>query len=123
MNNAVDYASTTTPLGYVCADCGARGCKLWREYQTFLEHQVLRCAPCAGKSQKTDVSSMDAAGRRAIPESESRPLAGTRTDQIGWLVPAVPTPDGASYWGYTSVPEAGCAWWRALPLASTDGTR
>jgi hypothetical protein len=39
-----------------------------------------------------------------------------RTDQIGWLVPAVPAPPpGDGFWGYTSVPDEGCRWWRALP--------
>jgi hypothetical protein len=27
----------------------------------------------------------------------------------------VPTPDLSTFWGYTSVPEEGVAWWRALP--------
>lgn len=122
MSNAVDYASKTTPPGYVCADCGAAGCKLWREYQTFLEHQVLRCVACAGKNQERDVSSMDASGRRFAPEYAF--VRDQRTDQIGWLVPAVPTEDGATYWGYTSVSEAGCAWWRTLPLEPrAEGTR
>lgn len=31
-------------------------------------------------------------------------------------VPAVPTPDGSTYWGCSSVPSGGDAWWRALPL-------
>jgi hypothetical protein len=38
------------------------------------------------------------------------------SDQIGWLVPAVPTEEGDTYWGYTSVPSAGCVWWFLLPL-------
>jgi hypothetical protein len=40
-----------------------------------------------------------------------------RTDQIGWRVPAVPTEDGKSYWGYTSVPQPGCDWWESLPTS------
>jgi len=43
----------------------------------------------------------------------------TRTDQIGWRVPAVPTEDGKSYWGYTSVPQPGCDWWSNLPTTSS----
>lgn len=103
----IDYTKHAVPDGYVCADCGAFGVKLWREYQTFLENQVLRCCKCAGKSQNKDVSSIDADGKRVDQ-------TGCRTDQIGWLVPAVPTEDG-SYWGYTSVPAEGCIWWRRLP--------
>jgi hypothetical protein len=112
----VDYASATTPKGYVCRDCGAKGCKLWREYQTFLNHQVLRCVDCAGKNQERDVSSMDADGRRLSPEYDF--LRGQRSDQIGWLIPAVPTEEGDTFWGYTSVPEPGVQWWRRLPLRS-----
>lgn len=77
---------------YVCADCGASGVRLWREYQTFLEHQVLRCRACAEKH----------AGKTMIG------------DQIGWMVLAVPAP-GNTYWGYTSVPAEDVAWWKSLP--------
>jgi hypothetical protein len=41
------------------------------------------------------------------------------TDQIGWMVPAVPTPDGDTFWGYTSVPLEGVLWWKALPTDPT----
>ncbi|HOI96943.1 MAG TPA: hypothetical protein PLA19_00355 [Candidatus Pacearchaeota archaeon] len=36
-------------------------------------------------------------------------------DQIGWLIPAVPAEGNDTYWGYTSVPQAGCNWWDKLP--------
>lgn len=48
---------------------------------------------------------------RAVPADES----SGRTDTIGWRVPAVPTEDGEGFWGYSSVPPEGVAWWRALP--------
>ena len=105
----INYAKKETPPNYICCRCGAAGCKLWREYQTFLDHQTLLCAKCAGKDQKKDVSAIDAAGRY-----ESGDLLG-KIDQIGWYVPAVPTEQNDTYWGYTSVPEAGCTWWRNLP--------
>lgn len=109
----VDYASDTTPDGYRCGTCGATGCKLWREYQTFLEHQSLSCCDCAGASQKKDVSAIDAAGNIETDFG--------RCDQIGWRVPAVPTEEGGTFWGYTSVPEAGCAWWKRLPTRAPSG--
>lgn len=97
------------PLVYECIDCKARGVRLWREYQTFLENQELRCRACALKAQKKT-------------EEEQ-----AHTDQIGWLVPAVPTElplnaqwqlEGEStFWGYTSVPNEGVDWWKALPVA------
>lgn len=81
--------------GYTCSDCGVRGVKLWREYQTFLDSQTLRCRACCEKH----------AGK---PKSEN-------SDQIGWSVPAVPTPDGTTFWGYSSVPILAVNWWDALP--------
>jgi len=79
--------------GYTCSDCTASGVKLWRSYQVVLDGQVLRCTSCCQKH-----------------EGKER-----RDDSIGWSVPAVPTPDGETFWGYTSVPAAAAAWWRALP--------
>lgn len=49
---AIDYASSVAPRLYRCDTCGAHGCKLWREYQTFLDHQTLECCDCAAQSQK-----------------------------------------------------------------------
>jgi len=107
----VDY-SGGAPDGYVCSTCCAIGCKLWREYSKFLENQVLRCIDCAGKNQKKDVSNVDELGR--IPWEYGHG-AIQMTDEIGWLVPAIPTEDGITYWGYSSTPETGVDWWRRLP--------
>ncbi len=110
--DAFKYAGRFTPGGYACGQCSRHGCKLWRRYQTVLEHQSLFCAECAGKNQDHDVSSLDDNG---TTPAEHRAGFSSRHDSIGWLVPAVPTEDGETYWGYTSVPDAGVAWWRALP--------
>ena len=107
-SHPVDYSKTETPPNYVCHTCGAGGCKLWREYQTMLDSQKLHCAPCAAKGQKKDISSIDARGHRKCE-------SGGTTDQIGWLIPAVPTAENDTYWGYTSVPQRGCDWWARLP--------
>ncbi len=113
MINAFKYEDGYTPGGYACGQCAKHGCKLWRRYQTFLEHQSLFCADCAGKNQSFDVTDVDSDGRApiALPGEMS---AQRRSDSIGWLVPAVPTENGETYWGYTSVPDDGVAWWRAL---------
>jgi len=87
------YADFKAPEGYKCK-CGKTGVKLWREYNTFLDQQTLYCVECACADQK-----------KPMPETG---------DQIGWLVPAVPTEDGDTYWGYTSVPIMGCIWWDRL---------
>ena len=89
------YSDNTTPDGYKCDDCGATGVRLYRLYQTFLDHQRLRCHKCACKNQSQN------------PDTESE-------HSIGWLVAAVPTEDGDTYWGYTSVPQAGVEWWNRL---------
>ncbi len=87
------------PSFYVCSACKAGGLKLWRQYQTFADHIQLLCAACAEKDQ-------------------DKPIDLSESDSCGWLVPAVPTLDAnAPYWGYTSAPAEGCAWWKALPLS------
>lgn len=111
----VDYSKTETPPSYKCGKCQATGCKLWRDYQTFLEHQSLLCATCAGQEQGKNVSDIDADGMRSSHYN--------RTDQIGWRIPAVPTEENDTFWGYTSVPEAGCEWWRRLPTLSEQARR
>lgn len=119
----VDYESSTVPAGYHCGKCGALGIKLWREYNTFLNHQSLLCAGCACAEQNNGERSFTVAssdGGRAIVSATYTPdkhgMSGPSGDQIGWRIPAVPTADGTTYWGYTSVPDDGVAWWKRLPL-------
>lgn len=92
---------------YECGKCGAKDCKLWREYNAFLEHQTLYCVNCAGKNQNKDVSGINSEGQ--FPSG---------SDQIGWLIPAVPTKEYDTFWGYTSVPTDLVNWWRELPTRS-----
>jgi hypothetical protein len=80
---------------YRCSKCNATGVKLWRQFNAFLDHIELLCAPCAEEDQ----------------DKEWDPAKG---DQIGRYVPAVPTIDGDTYWGYTSVPPEGVKWWHSL---------
>ena len=105
---AVDYASGRGPAAYRCGKCGRDQVKLWRDYQTFLNSQFLTCGECtkrqAGKSGVIDAKGM-------LDDRGYGP-----SDSIGGKVPAVPTEDGSTYWGYTSVPHDGVEWWRALPL-------
>jgi len=102
-----NYRCSQTPSGYKCAKCGKSGVKLWRDYNTFLSYNQLLCCDCAAVDQGKDIDDIDARGCRSSD-------LGQRTDQIGWYVPAVPTQDGSSYWGYTSVPQCGVDWWRRL---------
>lgn len=108
---SVNYLSTIPPEGYRCNTCGRHGCKLWREYQTFLNHQTLACCDCAAKEQKKDVTGITDDGM--VPDPKYG--ASLSSDQIGWRIPAVPTEEGDTYWGYSSVPMAGVGWWKRLP--------
>jgi hypothetical protein len=94
-----------SPEHYRCGECGVTGVRLWREYNTFLDYQHLYCRVCATKAQNKTAE--------AIEES----IRHGRCDQIGWLVPAVPTRDGSTFWGYSSVPQGLCNWWNSLPNA------
>ena len=101
------FSGGAAPEGYVCTRCRSAGRKLWREYNTCADYTKLFCAACALKNQRK---------KGPVGEDGKRlDNMGDRTDQIGWLIPAVPTEDGATFWGYSSVPPAGCTWWRGLP--------
>src|SRR4051812_46440117 len=92
----VRMAASLMPDEYACARCGARGCKLWRQPQTFTIE--LLCALCAATDQGAPIDGLTEYGTRP---SEVRP--GTMTNEIGKLMPAVPSGDwDGGYWGYTS---------------------
>lgn len=93
------YSSTTTPEGYACP-CGATGVRLFREYQTFLEHQSLTCAACIEKETGREVTRYD--------------------ETANWKVAAVPTEDGSTFWGFSSVPKGGVDWWHRLPVHKSE---
>ena len=99
-------------IPYKCSTCGAENCKLWRLFNTFLSHQRLMCGPCALADQKQQ-GPIDADGC-VYDESIQR-----HCDQIGCHVPAVPTLDGETFWGYSSVPIEGVDWWTSLPSYPT----
>jgi hypothetical protein len=91
----------------VCGKCGAQGCKMWREYQTFANKTDVLCGPCAlakeGKAGPID------------SEGQIRSDLCGKIDSIGWMTPAVPDLEGRGFWGRGHVPEHAVAWWRALP--------
>jgi hypothetical protein len=106
-----DYTSAAMPPAYRCGTCGDTGVKLWRRYQTFLDHQDLLCGDCAAKDQGEEPPGAD---------GKIETDCG-RSDAIGWMVPAVPTESGETFWGYTSVPQAGVEWWHRLPTRRAKG--
>lgn len=104
----VDYSSTATPSSYVCGNCKKSGVKLWRDYETFLQNQTLRCADCAAREADVDISTMNDDG--------SRLEDGRRCVEIEWRIPAIPTAENDTFWGYTSSPLASREWWARLPV-------
>lgn len=101
----VDYKQKSVPGDYKCDDCSVFGVRLWREYQTIASQTKLLCAHCAEKDQQNNHD----------PGWKSSFSSGNG-DQIGWLIPAVPTEGSDTYWGYTSVPDDGVEWWKNLPI-------
>lgn len=103
----VDYTKDEVPENYKCSKCNAHGVKLWRECNVFFDHNDMSCCRCASAEEGVNVES-DSDGKHVD-------RFGLFTDQIGSLVPAVPTEDGDSCWGYTSVPRSGVLWWKSIP--------
>lgn len=96
---------TTHP--YECVGCGAKGVKLWREIHGC-DDGWIGCVSCVmRKTGKVVVVDEDGVSTDSVHG---------RSDQICGKIPAVPTEDGRSFYGYSSVPEPGCRWWKALPL-------
>jgi len=107
------YQDKATPDGYRCHQCGATQRKLWRDIRVVATAIKLSCGSCA-LSQEKVTGPIDNRGRVKTFDFTNRD--GELSDQIGGLLPAVPTEDGRTFWGYTSVPADACAWWRGLPL-------
>lgn len=145
LNTPVDYAAGA-PDSYRCQKCDVFGVKLWRDYSSFLDNQRLLCLACAcadqdelceptedGKSLYTGKTyhlyrmPYDKPGwftgydpAKGSPEGAVEfKTQRERCDQVGSMVPAVPTEDGMTYWGYTSVPQSGVDWWHRLPYTAS----
>ena len=80
---------------YKCGGCGASDIRLWRRWNTFVSAQSLTCKLCSEIEQGVEL--------------------GERGDEIGNRIPAVPTEEGDTFWGYSSVPDDAVKWWIHLP--------
>ena len=107
---AFSYPSQVIPPAYICSRCKTPGLKLWRQYNTPVKFIELVCARCAdpGLKVERDGTNLDEYKRRSDQITD-------RIGTTGSLIPAVPTEEADTYWGYSAVPIAGVAWWRALP--------
>lgn len=94
-----------TTINYVCGECNRGECKLWRLTHTSPKYQLLTCAKCI--TQKSNIA-IDQDGRCINKYGE-------HTHQILDLVPAVPTADFSTFWGYTGEPQDRVVWWENLP--------
>ena len=103
----MDYTRSVPPSTYLCGRCGVFGCKLWREYNRAADYTELLCCDCAGRVENTDVRAIDAAGKTVWEHGV--------THTIGWMVPAVPTENGTTYYSEGALPEVGLRWWTRLP--------
>jgi len=69
-----------------------------------------------GHQNKMGVFALASAGDECrSTQGITSPTAFYIIGTTGSLVPAVPTEQADTFWGYSSVPIAGVAWWRALP--------
>lgn len=102
---------------YVCTGCKASGLKLWRDYNTCASACELKCAACATPAQIAyEAKTYTEKNRDYLGALDADGMFMFRgSDQLGGLVPAVPTPEGDTFWGYTSVPNEDVLWWYALP--------
>jgi hypothetical protein len=99
-------------IGWYKCKCGKGGVKLWR--LPHFARNELRCAACACADEGMDASAVGDDGRTEWP-------GGIHTDCVGSWIPAVPVSgdEPFSFWGYTSVPQAGVEWWHFLPTQSS----
>lgn len=104
----INYKTGKVSNKYRCEKCERTGIKLWRKSRVTSDNIYLLCAKCVGEDQKVDVSQMR-------PNGTVYDKSIGWIDQIGIYIPAVPDEEGVSFWGYTSVPEAGVKWWQRLP--------
>ncbi len=109
------YASGNVPPTYRCTQCGKTHVKLWRTYCCIAIATDLLCPECLREKFKTPnfkpVLFLNEQGNYCWKKNEQETF---HTDQIGTYVPAVPTEENDTFWGYTSVPQEGVEWWRNL---------
>lgn len=97
-------------IEYKCSKCGKEDVKLWRQYNTFLNHINLFCVKHALEDQNKE-GIVDENGMYFDGELKMK------SDTIGFLAPAVPTKEMDTFWGYSSVPQDLVDWWKELPLS------
>lgn len=100
-----EYSKRITPPRYVCDNCSAKNCKLWRETNIF--YPQLLCCDCAAENQNEDIYSINDLGILNVGLKNE-------TNLIGEYIPAIPVENGIGF--HTNFPESGFIWWENLPL-------
>ena len=100
---------------YVCTECAVHTVKLWRKIHSG---DTLLCVDCSCKWVGMDPGTVNGAGknRSALDSQWSDQFYNPKNGRS--LLPAVPDDTWTTFWGYTSVPPDGCAWWGYMPLRS-----
>lgn len=109
----IDYSKDEPPPGYRCTECGVTGSRLWRlgnRSELFCAHCA--CEPAGGMPEDLD----ELPAILFVEDRDGQPMS---------FFPAVPTPDGTSFWkglegGVDSTPADAVAWWKRLPTRSPD---
>lgn len=110
------YANGEVPPTYKCSKCGKTHVKLWREYCVIPSSTELLCAECLSqKFKKPGFTPVFRKNRRGLYcWTVEKGSIYDETDQIEDYVPAVPTEENDTFWGYTTVPKEGVEWWYNL---------
>jgi hypothetical protein len=103
----VDFSDDAPPPppGYRCLICKAHGVRLWREYNCIATAITLHCFDCA---------ILKNGGKTTKPYAFEKGTYTPDDGEIAGLVVAIPTTEGDTFWGYSSVPAEGIVWWRSL---------
>lgn len=98
---------------YQCSSCSVDGMKLWRPIHGLSGWLCARCATDIERSRLQDET--DRHLLSIWPFDTDGNFTFSAGDQLGDMLPAVPTVDGSEVYGYGSVPEERARWWHAMP--------
>lgn len=112
---------------YICTECGAEGCRLWRHLEEQVPRRMVEDSNTATRAwhhETVRTKRLFCRTKRLFCGPCGRAIFGLnglldhhlrKTTRIGDLVPAVPVPTGGFYHFATRIPERIESWWLALP--------
>jgi hypothetical protein len=99
-------------INYKRGKCGCVGVKLWRDVCMIATACELICAKCVAVDVGLPDLIVDGDGKH---EGKYGPSDQIYNDGSTCWLPAIPTVEMNTYWGYTSVPPDRVKWWIELP--------